>query len=87
MQRQTAATRMREAEAGAREASGTGSHDESVELRRARVGFGEKLVDVLEQAARLADALAEHNPVPDEGARRDVGRGVEGENEHLRDAF
>ena len=47
----------------------------------------EQRVDVLEQRARRPDALAEHAPVVDERARRDVGRGVEGEDEHQRNAF
>jgi hypothetical protein len=34
----------------------------------------------------LSDSFPEHPPV-EEGARRDIGRGIEGEDQHLRDAL
>ena len=72
----------REPDTRAREASRPGADDERVEIRRLDLRLCEQRVDVLEQRACRADALAEHLAVADEGARRDVGRRVEREDEH-----
>src|SRR5918993_1624282 len=71
-----------EADPGAREAARSRSHDQSVEIRSAGPGRREQVVDVLEQRSREPDALAQDLAVAHERARRDVRRGVEGEDEH-----
>ena len=75
-------TREGEADPRAREAPRARSHDERVEVGRGRSRAREEVVHVADQRPRGADPLAEHAAVQDERARRDVGRGVEGENQH-----
>ncbi len=78
---------MREPDARAREASRAGTDDERVEVCGSLVRVGQDRVRILEQLARHSDSLPDHPPVVEEGTRRDIGRGIEGEDEHLRDAL
>ena len=82
LERKSEASRERQSDSRAREAPRARADDDRVELGRCRPRAREQLVDVADQGTRRARALAEHPPVQQEGARRDVCRGVEGEDEH-----
>ena len=67
---------------------GPGPDDERIEVGRRRIPRPRAESSTSPSSARaMPVALAEHAAVQDEGARRDVGRGVEGENEHQCDAL
>jgi hypothetical protein len=72
---------------GAREAAGAGPHDESVYVVGLDTRVRQERVDVYEKGARSPRSLAEHTLTVEERARRDVRRCVEGQYEHLFDAF
>ena len=68
----------------AREAPRPRADDERIEVGGPRGRLPEQRVDVLEQRLRHRRALAQHLAVVDEGARGDVSRRVEGQDQHSK---
>ena len=67
-----------------REAARTGADDDALQVLRLRIVLGEQLVHALEQVLGPPRPLAEHVVVLEERARRDVGRSVKRERQHVR---